>query len=172
MDKPVAHFIPVEPDIDYATLDYEQQIQHTQRVKARILHKLSTVAVDGTIPTDKDSVELILKVAESMDRTTLANKRNAVEEANGGTNAEILAALAHITTSNGNSNPLMSKTPIARTTEVEEISVESLGEFNHKEGEGYIGVINETVEAFSKRMEDVAAAERKQQEIELGLDKD
>ncbi|ARV76875.1 hypothetical protein PHABIO_244 [Pseudomonas phage Phabio] len=169
MDKPVAVFIPVEPDIDYATLDYDQQIQHTQRIKARILHKLSTSQVDGGVPTDKDSVELLLKVADSMDRTTLTNKRNAVEEQNGGSNADILKALTLVAIQNGNSNPLMSKEPVVSRNTHEEIPIEALGEFTHNEGIGFIGVENETVDAFNKRMDPIAEAARRAEEEELGI---
>lgn len=171
MDKPVAVFIPVEPDVDYATMEYEQQIEYTQRIKARVLHKLATSSIDGTVPSDKDSVELLLKVADSMDRTTLTNKRNAVEEANGGSSADILKALTSLVVLNGNSNPLMSDGSATKRKQ-EEIPIEELGDFVHKEGEGHIGVVNETVDAFAKRMEIVADEQRRADEIALGLDQD
>ena len=171
MDTPVAAFIPVEPDIDYAALDYDQQIQHTQRIKSRILHKLTTSQIDGGVPTDKDSVELILKVADSMDKTTLSNKRNAVDEKNNDNNADILTALSKIVMNNGNSNPLMSDKPGKRVDRTE-VPIEELGDFNHKDGESHIGIVNETVEAFSKRMETIAAEQRRLDEVALGLDED
>lgn len=169
MDKPVAVFIPLEPEIDYATLDYDQQIQYTQRIKSRVLHKLSTSQVDGGVPTDKDSVELLLKVADSMDRTTLTNKRNAVDENNGDVNAEILRTLSALALSNGNNNPLMSKTAVVDRSNEPEIPLEDLGEFTHNDGIAFVGVENETVEAFTKRMAPLADAARRAEEEELGI---
>lgn len=169
MDKPVAVFIPLEPEIDYATLEYEQQIQYTQRIKARVLHKLSTSQVDGGVPTDKDSVELLLKVADSMDRTTLTNKRNAVDENNGDVNMEILKTLSALALSHGNANPSMSKIPVINREDEPEIPIEALGEFTHNDGIGFVGVENETVEAFTKRMAPLADAIQRAEEEELGI---
>lgn len=169
MEAPIPAFISPEPDIDYATLDYEQQIQYTQRLKGRLLHRLTTVNPDGTLPTDKDAVELILKVADNMDKTTLSHRRNAVEESNGGSNADILKALATIMVQNGNANPLMSDGATTQRRQEVEIDVNDLGEFTHTEGEAHVGVVTETVEGFVRRMDVVAEEQRKLDEIALGL---
>lgn len=171
MELPIPAFISPEPDVDYATLEYDQQIQHTQRLKSRLLHRLATQNPDGSLPTDKDAVELILKVADSMDKTTLSNKRNNVDEANGNSNAEILRALAQMTFSNGNKNPMMSDGGGSTQRRPEaEIDPADLGEFSHTEGEAFTGVVAETVDNFTKRMTLIAEEQRREDEKALGLD--
>lgn len=170
MDTPVAAFVPVEPDIDYTELDYEQQIQYTQRIKARVLHKLATSSIDGSVPSDKDGVELLLKVADSMDRTTQNSRRMKVDEQVSGSNADILRAIANLAVSNGNANPLMASGKGTGTTvEVPELNVEELGEFEHNAGIGFIGIVNETVSTFDKRMHPIAEALQKREEEALGI---
>lgn len=170
METPPVAFIPVEPDYDYATMDYEQQIAHTQRVKARVLHKLSSVSPDGGVPTDKDSVELLLKVADSMDRTTLNHRKNRIEETNGNNSADILTAIANIVIQHGNVNPLMSAEPVVNRTDIEELSSDALGNFHHNDGESHVGVISETVSSFTSRMDSIADELRRKELAELGLD--
>lgn len=166
MDRPVAAYVNPEPDVDYATLDYDQQIQYTQRIKSKVLHKLATSSVDGSVPTDKDGVELLLKVADSMDRTTLSHKKNAIEENTGGNVKDILLGLAAVAQELGNTNPFVGKQGTGKEPAIEEL----IPEFDHVEGVGEIGVISETVDQFNKRMDSVAEEQRRREAAELGLD--
>lgn len=167
MEPEVKAFVDPNPPVDYATLDYDQQIQYTQRIKSQVLHKLATSSVDGTVPTDKDSVELLLKVADSMDRTTLANKKNAIEETNGGNMQDILMGMAATVQQLGNRNPFVGD---AGTGKEPEIAEGDIPNFDHVEGVGEVGVISETVDQFNKRMEVVAEEQRRREAAELGLD--
>lgn len=166
MEAPVAAYVNPEPDVDYATLDYEQQIQYTQRIKSKVLHKLATSSMDGSVPTDKDGVELLLKVADSMDRTTLSHKKNAIEETAGGNMKDILMSVALAAQELGNANPFMGKQGTGKEPDIED----QIPEFEHVEGVGEIGVISETVDQFNKRMDSVAEEQRRREAAELGID--
>lgn len=167
METPVAAYVDPNPSVDYATLDHEQKIQYTQRIKANVLHKLATSSIDGTVPTDKDSVELLLKVADSMDRTTLTDKKNSIEEANGGNMQDILMSIALTAQKLGNSNPFVGE---PGTGKEPEITDEQIPHYDHVQGVGEVGVISETVEQFNKRMEHIAEEERRAEAKSLGLD--
>ncbi|MBW6072708.1 hypothetical protein KZ856_37675, partial [Pseudomonas aeruginosa] len=78
METPIPEFIPTEPEVLYSELSYEDQLKLTQNVKHRILHGVMTSRVDGTIPTDKESIDSMLKVMDSMDRTTIQNRRTQI----------------------------------------------------------------------------------------------
>lgn len=155
-----------EPDVDYAELDTDDQIKYTQRIKGRVLHKL--VSGNDGLPTDKDSVELILKVADSMDKTTIAKKRLQVEEKQGDGAISILNAIAlSITNGNGN-NPFVlpeGAAPVANQ------DLGELPEFDgkHAKGEAEIGVIIDTSDKFINRMDVVNKEEMERRAAELGI---
>lgn len=158
---------PDTPDVAYEELDFEQQLKHTQKIKNRILHKLINSNPDGSIPTDKDSVELMLKVADSMDKSTIAKKRVAVEEKTGNSAISILMGVAEMVAKGGNTNIFAQGGSGTNTQQ----DIGQLPDFSdqHANGEGEIGVISETSDSFNKRMEEINNEEMRRREAEMGL---
>lgn len=157
---------PEQPTVDYAELDFDAQLKHTQRIKGRVLHKLVTGA--GGVPSDKDGVELLLKVADSMDKTTIAKKRLAVEEKQGDGAISILNAIVHSIREGGGVNPFL------RSEDAVPVQQQDLGELPafdgaHARGEGEIGVITETSDHFTKRMDIVSKELMERRAAEMGL---
>lgn len=169
MENIAAVFIdPEVPEIDYVELDFESQIKHTQRVKNRILHKLVVSNPDGSMPVDKDSVELMLKVADSMDKTTIARKRVSVDEKNGNSALSILTGIAEMVAKSGNAN-LFTKGAPDKANKNEDIGAMPDFTGEHASGESDMGVITETATKFSERMESVNKAEMLRREESMGL---
>lgn len=169
MENIAAVFIdPEVPEVDYAELDFESQIKHTQRIKNRILHKLVVSNPDGSMPVDKDSVELMLKVAESLDKTTIAKKRVAVDEKNGNSALSILTGIAELVAKSGNSNLFTKGAPDKANSNPD---IGDLPDFTgeHASGESDLGVITETATKFSERMEAINKEEMLRREEQMGL---
>lgn len=159
---------PEVPETDYAELGFDDQLKHTQRIKGRILHKLVHSNPDGTLPTDQDSVELMLKVIDSMDKSTIAKKRVQVDEKGGNAAIAILTGIAEIVAKGGNANMFAGGKPgqSNRNDDIGELPDYS---DKHANGEGEIGVISETSDAFNTRMDKVNRADQARREEEMGL---
>lgn len=159
---------PEVPEVDYAELEFDDQLKHTQRIKGRILHKLVHTNPDGSMPTDKDSVELMLKVADSMDKSSLGKKRLAVEEKSGNSALSILKGIATIVAERGNENMFARDTV---STPNQNTDIGELPDFNeqHAMGEAEIGLVNETSDKFNERMDAVNKADQRRREEEMGL---
>lgn len=159
---------PGEPTVQYEELDFESQLKHTQKVKNQLLHALVHANPTGPIPTDKDSVELILKVADSMDKTTIAKKRVAVEEKTGSNALSIIMGIAKHVAGDGNKNAFATGNgvPAKRNDDIGQLS-----DYSDKfaEGEGHIGLISESSDAFNKRMDEIHQEDMRRREQELGL---
>lgn len=159
---------PQEPEVDYAELNFDDQLKHTQRIKNRLLHALVHANPDGVIPTDKDSVELMLKVADSMDKSTIAKKRVAVDEKSNNSALSILTGIAEMVSKGGNTNMFAvgnSDKP-NKNTDLGELPDYSS---SHALGEGEQGVITETADSFNARMHDINKEAMRLRELELGL---
>lgn len=158
---------PETPDVDYSELDFDAQLKHTQNIKNRVLHKLVNGSIGG-IPSDKESVELILKVADSMDKTTIAKKRANTEEKNGNDAVSILNAIAQSIAGSKGENPFVKGEGNVPSGGV---NIGDLPDFQdkHADGEGEIGVILETSDAFTTRMDAVNRAAMAEREAAMGL---
>lgn len=157
---------PETPEVDYAELDFDAQLKHTQRIKGRVLHKL--ISGPTGVPEDKDGVELLLKVADSMDKTTIAKKRLAVDEKKGDDAVSILNAIVQSIQLGGGENPFVRKEGAAP---VEDQDIGELPSYTgvHAEGEGEIGVIIETSDSFTKRMDVVNKENMERRAAEMGI---
>lgn len=161
---------PEVPEVDYAEMDFEAQMKHTARVKNRILHRLVHSNPDGSIPTDKDTVELMLKVVDSMDKGAVNKKRVNVDEKNGNSALSILTGIAEMISKSGNNNLFTSGAPDKPNTHAD-IGVMPDFTGSHANGEGDQGVITETASKFTDRMEAVNKEDMLKREAQLGLDK-
>ncbi len=157
---------PENPEIDYAELDFDEQLKHTQRIKGRVLHKL--ISDTSGLPTDKDGVELILKVADSMDKTTIAKKRLAVDAKSNDDASSILNAIVQLVQSTGGKHPSLIENganPVANQDLGELPSFEG----THAEGEAEIGVIVETSDNFTRRMDVINRENMQRRAEEMGI---
>lgn len=155
------------PDVAYEELGFDDQLKHTQKIKNRILHKLVHSNPDGAIPTDKDSVELMLKVAESMDKVAINKKRISVEEKSTNSALSILQGIAQLVAQGGNEN--MFAVGGSGTNANNDIG--ELPDFSgeHATGEAEIGVITEVSDTFNTRMIEVNRLDQQRREEEMGL---
>lgn len=161
---------PEVPEVDYAEMDFEAQMKHTARIKNRILHKLVQSNPDGSIPTDKDTVELMLKVVDSMDKGAVNKKRVNVDEKNGNSALSILTGIAELVAKSGNSNLFTGGAPNKPNANDD---IGTMPDFTggHANGEGDQGVITETASKFTERMEIINKEDMLKRESQLGLDK-
>ena len=169
METPVPDFIPTDPEVKYSELTHEEKLNLTQDIKHRILHGVMTSKVDGTIPTDKDSIDSMLKVMDSMDRTTIQNRRTQIDAEGNKSARDLVDPMAEFIKRAKNKNPFVGVQGEDNKGAEPEIEEDELGEYTHAKGEGEIGVINETSEEFNERMRASQAERAKQEEAELGL---
>jgi hypothetical protein len=158
---------PEVPDVAYEELDFDAQLKHTQKLKNRILHKLVNANADGSMPTDKDSVELMLKVADSMDKSTIAKKRVNVDEKQGNGALSILTGIAEMVSKGGNANMFATSNPNSNNNQ----DIGEMPDFTgqHAAGEGEQGLISETADKFNERMDIVNREEMARREEAMGL---
>lgn len=152
-------------DKTYSELSYEEQLALTQNLKADVLNQLA-VSNNGVVPTDKDSVELLLKVADSLDKTTLSNRKIATESSAATDANRILEAMTHLVANGKNRNIFAADTTAIPEPEV---PIDALPDFEHAAGEEHVGVISENSEAFNKRMDTIAKAKLDAEFAELNL---
>ena len=159
---------PEVPEIDYAELGFDDQLKHTQRIKGRLLHKLVYANPDGSMPTDKDSVELMLKVADSMDKVAINKKRISVDEKSGNSALSILQGIAQLVATGGNDNMFTAGNKGKPNTNQD---IGELPDFSggHASGEAEIGVISEISDSFNSRMNEVNRLDQIRREQEMGL---
>lgn len=159
---------PEVPETDYAELGFEEQLKYTARIKNRILHKIVYSSPDGSIPTDKDSVELMLKLADSMDKASINKKRVNVEEKNGNSALSILTGIAEMVSKGGNTNMFTQGAPDRPNTNKD---IGEMPDFTgtHADGEGELGVIIETADKFNERMNEIHKRDMQRREEEMGL---
>lgn len=160
---------PQEPEVKYEELGFDDQLKHTARLKGRLLHALAFSNPDGSIPTDKDSVELMLKVADSMDKVSINKKRISVDEKSGNSALSILQGIAQMVAQGGNENMFTSGAQAGQPNKNEDIG--QLPDFSgqHAEGEAEVGLISEVSDSFTKRMDVVNQADQARREREMGL---
>lgn len=166
METPIPAFIPTEPEVLYSELTYEEQLNLTQNVKHKILHGVMTSRMDGVIPTDKESIDSMMKVMDSMDKTTIQNRRNQIDQEGNRSAKELVEGIAMFIKQAKNVNPFVGTTADAKGAEP---NVEDLGEFEHANGEGQQGVVNESSEEFNERMEATRRAQLQEEQRALGL---
>ncbi|MFO5855262.1 hypothetical protein, partial [Klebsiella pneumoniae] len=65
-DEPLEKKSSTTEEKVYADLEYEQQIRYTQSVKEKVL-KAVLENTTGKVPTDKESVDMILKLSTPLN---------------------------------------------------------------------------------------------------------
>lgn len=159
-DEPLEKKATATEEKAYADLEYEQQIRYTQSVKETVL-KAVLENTTGRVPTDKESVDMILKLTDSMDKTTIANRRIQVDSEGARSNRELAEGFAEFVKMQMNRNPLIRDPNEAppEPREIPDIPDEEFENFTIVEGETEIGIILEESNTFMERMD----AERKKE---------
>lgn len=157
-------------NVNYVNLSYEEQIKYTQNLKQNILEDLMCSGMDGSMPTDKDTIGSIMKVIDSMDKTTLADRRNTIESESGASAKELLGAMSEFIKQAKNRNPFAAKETEELKGEVPLVPVEELGDFVYVEGQGEVGVTSEEFNKFNERMEVIHKAQIEEEAKKHGLE--
>lgn len=159
------------PKVDalYSELTYEQQLAYTQNIKQQLLEGLMTSGMSDVLPTDKDSIESMMKVMNSMDKVTLTERRNNIDT-EGNVNAkELLGTMANFIRNAKNSNPFAVRADENLVGVEPPIDDSELPEFDFVPGQEVVGVVVETYEEFDSRMASVHAEELAEREKLLDL---
>ncbi|AAL83070.1 hypothetical protein KEN51_CDS0218 [Pseudomonas phage vB_Pae10145-KEN51] len=153
-DEPLEKKSSTTEEKVYADLEYEQQIRYTQSVKEKVL-KAVLENTTGKVPTDKESVDMILKLTDSMDKTTIANRRIQVDSEGARSNRELAEGFAEFVKMQMNRNPLIRDPNDVPATprEIPDIPDEEFENYTIEEGETEIGIIMEESNAFMERMD-------------------
>lgn len=160
------------PKVDalYSELTYEQQLAYTQNIKQQLLDGLMTSGMSNVIPTDKDSIESMMKVMNSMDKVTLTDRRNDIDT-EGNVNAkELLGTMADFIRNAKNSNPFAVAAGENLVGIEPPVADDDLPDFEFVPGQEVVGVVVETYEEFDSRMASVHAEELKEREKRLDLE--
>lgn len=155
MEPTTPDFMHVIPEKAYSDMTYEEQIAYTQNAKHMVLHTLLTQNPCGMVSTDKESVEILIKVADSLDKTTIAKQRLKVDAKQAANNGDILQNMTMLIMNAKNRNPFA--VAPGENLVGKEPEVQDLPTFAHAAGEEEVGVIGETSDEFQARMTEVYA---------------
>ena len=134
---------------------YDERLEFSQGIRKQIIEKL----IAGGIPTDPETLKLILTTLKDSDGTELAKRKNGIDDKQATTGAAIAAGIAEFVKAQKNTNPFARNpdgsaisTPDAKSAVIPTVDPVKLGEHDLVEGEGEIGNIQEDSESFFKRM--------------------
>lgn len=136
---------PEEIDV----LDYEATLRFSQGLRRQIVGALTK----GGVPTDKDSVDMILRSLKDMDATAINDRKNNIDQGMADSSKTVAEAMREFVTLQMNRNPF-ERTPDgeAKPTTVPTVDLEKLGDFELVAGEDEIGTVQETSAEFMERM--------------------
>lgn len=137
-----------EHDENEPVMDYTETLQFTQRLRKQIARSQTTQG----IPTDKESVELLLKTLKDMDGTAINDRRNTIEEGTADSARKVADAMADFVKSNG--NPFM-RNEEGDAVPIPTVNPSRLPQIEHADDEMHIGTVTETQEEFNNRMEPI-----------------
>lgn len=145
---------PVVAEVD---LTYEQSLAFSQRIRRQIVKKKMTP--NGDIPADNDDIKIMLSALKDHDHTAITDKRNTIDASTSASSAEVAHAMVEAVKMLKNENPFSLRsadgsfdanhTPRAILPKIDE---NRLGEHDLVDGEGEIGNVQETSDAFFNRM--------------------
>lgn len=165
---------PVFHDPTEKAMDYQQTLDYTQSLRKQLIQaQLSSTG--GALPTDKDGVELLLKIAKDLDHTSHSDKRNKIDQSNSEAGREVADAMRIYVGELQNHNPFTRSADgsavanagvrDAEYTVVDDLPPPSvdpkrLGSHEFVDGEEELGVIMETADEFIARMAPLIEAKR------------
>lgn len=148
---------PELPQEEEQDLTYEQALAYSQRLRRKIVR--SKLTRTGDVPKDNDDIKIMLAALKDHDGTEISNKRNAIDASTSASSAEVAHAMVEVVKTLKNENPfslrapdgsaMTERTPRAILPQLDEAR---LGEHELVDGEGEIGVVQETSDTFFGRM--------------------
>lgn len=166
---------PVFFDPSQKALGYQDNMDFTQSLRKQLIHA-QLDSCGGALPTDKDGVELLLKIAKDMDHTSHSDKKNRIEEANSENGREVADAMKLYVGELQNRNPFMRNVDGSAADDgsvrdaeftvadapgvLPSVDPLRLGDHAFVNGEEEVGVIMETAAEFMARMTPIVEAQR------------
>jgi hypothetical protein len=140
---------------DQPPLTYEQSLAFSQGIRRKIVAS----KMKGGVPRDNDDIKILLTTLKDHDHTAINDKKNSIEESTSASSAEIAQSMVEVVKLMKNENPFSVRTsdgslnpdhvPRAILPQLDE---SKLGDHELVNGEGEIGVVQETSESFFSRM--------------------
>lgn len=142
-----------------ATTEYRETLNYSQGVRKRIVEHF---VGEGQIPNDPKELNVVLKALGDMDKTTLMDRKNDIDQGNADTSKQVAEAMSEFIQMQQNRNPFQRSTdggvvpqqPKPESLQPPSVDVEKLGDYQLVEGETEVGVINESYSEFMKRMDE------------------
>lgn len=136
-------------------MTYEQALAFSQGIRRKIVAS----KMKGGVPRDNDDIKILLSTLKDHDTTAINDRKNNIEEAGSASSAEIAQSMVELVKQMKNENPFSVRTsdgsldpnhsPRAILPKLDE---SKLGDHDLVNGEGEIGVVQETSETFFSRM--------------------
>lgn len=95
-------------------------LQHTRRVKLKLVDALTS---NGIVPTDPKEVNALMKVLDSIDKTAHGNIRNSIDQDNSAALGDALSIIAAVQQQVGNTDPYMRDLPV--DGEIREVTIDT-----------------------------------------------
>lgn len=131
---------------------YEETLNFTQDLRKQVAQDITK---EG-IPTDLDTIKVLLTTLKDMDGTAINDKKVRVEEQNATSNSEIAQAVAQYAKLHGDGSPFKRNpdgSAIDTASAIPVINERRLGEHEIVDGELEIGISHETSREFMERMQ-------------------
>lgn len=133
------------PAIDQQEFTDDDLIKQTQGIRRQLLDSI----VKEGLPTDKDSVAILLEIMKDTDRTALGNKRITSADKNASQDREVQKATAEVLRNLNNRDPFRRPAP----ADAERFDENALPDIDVKPGETAIGMQDENHKDFMGRMD-------------------
>lgn len=140
-------------------MTYEEQLAWGQEIRETIVIQKMSQGIDKC--TD-DDIDIILKATKDHTQSAIQAKRNQIEKEGNVTTAEALANMAAFIKMQKNGNPFEIKADeqgLIQEGRAPSVTIDQLGDFDHAEGEGHIGLATETSDQFQDRMKAIRDAQ-------------
>lgn len=159
MDEHTEDTIEVfDPDVEYSDeegeMDYAATLAFTQKMRRRLVAKQTKGG--QSVPGDKEGIEVLLKTLKDIDGTAIADRRNTIDEGNADTARNVADSMAAFIAQN--QNPFI-RQPDGFVAPAPTVNRDRLPQVEHVDGETFIGIVAESEEMFTKRMQGEYEAE-------------
>lgn len=124
----------------------DEVLRHTQGLRLNVISSMT----EKGIPTDKESVDIILRAAADMDRAALGNKRIKTDDKNAAADRLAASAIAKMYSQLGNGDPFASK-PVGDGGKPEHPHT-LIDDVKPMDGELDVGISSETYQQFQQRI--------------------
>ena len=139
------------PAIDQEEFSDDDLIKQTQGIRRKLMDDM----VREGMPTDKDSIQMLLEVMKDTDRTALGNKRIVTADKNASQDREVQRATVEVIKGLNNRDPFRREPK----PEEERFDDEQLPDIEVKPGETAIGMQDERHGDFMRRMDELKGDE-------------